>query len=319
MECDSTIVSNLSEASAASLPGVSLGNSLKAGWSSVLLEHHQGDGRCDPFDTLPTPDQTIVIATRGDHELAVFRNASWRRALYRPGVGGMTPGAESSRLRWSGCGPSPRFQTAHLYIPQHYFQAVAEHCRRAGQRCRYEPLSALAFNDNTVSRVVGSLLQAMLSRVPDLYADATANWLAAHLLSFGTSSTPAAQDSWRPEVLTDRRLARVIEFMSANIAEPLTIARLAAEAAVSRFHFVRLFRRKVGTTPHAYLMRLRIDAAKTMLSTTDRPIAHVAHDCGYARPANFATAFAKQVGMRPTEFRKAVMTGSATLGAWADF
>ena len=73
--------SSCSLESAAAIPDVKIASSVDAGWSSVLLEHHQGTGSCEPFVTVPTPDQTIVVATRGDHELSVLRKGKWRRAL----------------------------------------------------------------------------------------------------------------------------------------------------------------------------------------------------------------------------------------------
>lgn len=296
--------SSLSRDSALALPTEKLASSVAAGWTSLLLEHHGGRDRCEPFETLPTPDQTLVVAMRGEHEVSVYRQGRWRSALYRPGVGGMTPGEQTSRIRWSGRHAGEPFSTAHLYLPQHHFQAVADHYRRIGQRVPTEPLSALAFNDPAVSQVVVSLLDAMAAGAPDLLADAAAAWIAAHLLSHRGEWRHLADDDRHPGLLDDRRIARVVEYMSTHLSQPLTLDRLAAEACVSRFHFVRLFRGKVGATPHAYLLRLRIEAAKTALATTDLPVAQIASDCGYPRPANFAAAFARSVGMAPTAYRR---------------
>jgi AraC-like DNA-binding protein len=53
-----------------------------------------------------------------------------------------------------------------------------------------------------------------------------------------------------------RRLCRARDQVHERCAEPLTVARLARAAGVSRYHFLRLFRDAFGETPHQYLMRL---------------------------------------------------------------
>lgn len=57
--------------------------------------------------------------------------------------------------------------------------------------------------------------------------------------------------------------------MEVHYAEDLTLERLAAEASVSKFHFIRLFRRATGTTPRVRLAHVRLAAARTMLLETD--------------------------------------------------
>lgn len=68
-----------------------LSSSLQIGWTSLLLEHHGSCGRSEAFTTLATPDQTIVIATRSDHEIECFGNGRWRKAVYCPAVEACPP------------------------------------------------------------------------------------------------------------------------------------------------------------------------------------------------------------------------------------
>ena len=113
-------------------------------------------------------------------------------------------------------------------------------------------------------------------------------------------------DDRSPGILTDRRLSRVVEFMSRHFAEPLTLDRLAREACLSRYHFARLFTAKVGQSPHRYLAGIRLDAARRMLETTDQSVAAIGAACGYPASSHFAAAFTARYGASPRDFRAGV-------------
>jgi AraC family transcriptional regulator len=92
--------------------------------------------------------------------------------------------------------------------------------------------------------------------------------------------------------------------MRERLAEPLTLAIIAAEVHLSVYHFVRVFREAVGQTPHRYLTRLRIEQAQRLLSTTSLSIERIARRCGFASPGALSSAFLRQTGVRPSAYRK---------------
>lgn len=289
--------------SARTLPNERVLGSTDAGWTSVLLELHRSRGQSPVFEPAVTPDQTIVVAIEAEHELEVWRDGRWRRAVYRPGTVGLTAAHDSARMRWQARGRS--FQTAHLYVPQPFFLEAADHFRRAGQKVGTAPLSARSLHEPTVAQAVRALLHAMMSGATDPYAESAATWLATHLASRGPAA--GGDDTRLPGTLTDRRLTRVIEFMSAHYAQPLSLQQLATEAAVSKFHFTRLFARKMGSTPYEFLVRIRLEAARGLLANSDLPVSTVARSCGYPTPSGFAAAFRKHVGMSPSVFRVQIL------------
>ena len=164
-------------------------------------------------------------------------------------------------------------------------------------------MSALAFQDPLIAQLVFALLRGMKAGALDLYAQAAAQTLALHLVSAHSPWLGCGQDGRDPGVIADRRLARVIEFMTLHLAESLSLERLATEAGVSKFHFTRLFRLATGSTPNAFLLQLRMEAACRMLSTTDLPIGDIAVRCGFARAEHFSAAFAKRLGQSPSTYR----------------
>ena len=289
-------------------PGRVTASSAGAGWTSLLLVRLEKDGGdvrdLTEYETRATPDQTLVMSLGGDYDLECFRDGAWRRAAYQPGLAGLTPGGMTNRLRWRARAGAP-IRTLHLFLPGAVVEQAAEHYRRAGAPYRTEPLNALAFRDPAVTHAVLALARAMEAGAPDLYAAAVSHHLATHLLSRHAAWPTAGDDGRTPGLLADRRLARVVEYMSAHFHEPLTLERLAAEGAVSKFHFARLFKAATGEAPHAFLVRLRMRAARQMLRDTDRTAAEVAAAVGYADVVHFARVFRRATGRTPIGYRDA--------------
>jgi AraC family transcriptional regulator len=79
----------------------------------------------------------------------------------------------------------------------------------------------------------------------------------------------------------------------------LSLARLAGEARLSPFHFLRTFKRVVGVTPHQYVMRARLREAASRLAVNGGTVLDVALDCGFGDVANFHRAFRAEFGVSP--------------------
>ncbi len=268
-----------------------------------MLDHHQVHASGETFETRATPDQTLVVMTRGQQDLESFRDGAWRHAAYGAGTVGMTPGGVTDRLRRRVSPKTSPFQKVNLYIPQQFFLAATEHYRRAGQRSSTLRLNALSFQDPTITSACLALLRAVRHGAPDLYAQSAVQWLAVHLLSVH-GAWRAGDDRRRgPGPFTDRRLARVLDYMGTHVAEPLTLDELAGEAGVSKFHFCRLFRAATGLTPHAALVDLRLKEAKRLLLHTDLNVKEVASRCGFEHASHFATTFRRRFGSSPGAFR----------------
>lgn len=101
----------------------------------------------------------------------------------------------------------------------------------------------------------------------------------------------------------DSPVARVVAYVDANTAEKLSLDELAGVASVSPSHLVRLFRERLGTTPHDYVLRRRISLAKELLAETDLTSAAIAKRVGFASESNFSYRFSKMVGQSPRAYR----------------
>jgi AraC-like DNA-binding protein len=102
----------------------------------------------------------------------------------------------------------------------------------------------------------------------------------------------------------DRGTRRAIAFMKEHASEPLTVAQVAHVAGFGPDHFCRLFKRDEGITPERYLMRLRVERAKSMLSHTALNLESVGKLSGFQTRNYFHRVFKRAVGLTPTEFRE---------------
>ena len=92
--------------------------------------------------------------------------------------------------------------------------------------------------------------------------------------------------------------------MAQRYAEPLTVPELAALCHLSESYFRSLFRKHVGSTPLAYLTRMRMLAAAEALRDTDKPVAAIAADSGYADLSAFNRQFNRFYGLSPRDYRR---------------
>lgn len=156
-------------------------------------------------------------------------------------------------------------------------------------------LARLAHQVHTVCRGLGELRQ--------LYLDAAWNLLAAHLARRLVHPVEAPID--RSPRLNERRLRRVLDQVEAHaLSGGLRVSDLAATAGYSPVHFTRLFTASVGVTPLQYVIRRRLEHARSLLASTDLPIAAIAHGAGFSSHARFTESFRRQFGRTPQGFRK---------------
>ncbi|HTU59945.1 MAG TPA: AraC family transcriptional regulator [Polyangiales bacterium] len=101
---------------------------------------------------------------------------------------------------------------------------------------------------------------------------------------------------------TFRGLCRARDMLH-DLSEPTSIARLASQARVSPFHFIRQFEAVFGTTPHQLRIEARIQRAKDLL-LHDRSVTEVCMDVGFSSLGSFSSSFARRVGVSPSDYRR---------------
>ena len=100
---------------------------------------------------------------------------------------------------------------------------------------------------------------------------------------------------------------KALAIMQGAIERGLDLASLCARIELSREHFVRLFTDRMGMPPMRYYSRLKIEAARAMLSSTNLRVQEIADKLGYENQFGFARAFRRVSGMSPTQYRAACL------------
>lgn len=92
-------------------------------------------------------------------------------------------------------------------------------------------------------------------------------------------------------------------YLLANFDKNISLQQLADHCCVSLFHFSRIFRELMKTTPHQYLTEIRLNHAELLLKNTRFPVTQVAIQCGYNSVEHFATAYKHRFNTKPSESR----------------
>jgi AraC-like DNA-binding protein len=110
-------------------------------------------------------------------------------------------------------------------------------------------------------------------------------------------------------------VGRVKQYMQHNMAGDVTVQMLADLVYVSKSYLSRIFRRQTGMSLNDYLQKLRIEAAKSILVSSNLCIEEVSSMVGYHSPKYFYRVFLAGTGMSPRDFRKSEAAGSQEMGS----
>ena len=148
--------------------------------------------------------------------------------------------------------------------------------------------------------MLGELGMAAAEGGTDVSLEEAALLLVDRFLARGGSPRPA----WAPRVVDRRRAVETALWMEAHADQPVPLATLARRAGLSAFHFLRLFTRVLGVTPHQYLVAARLRRAARLLADPARPVTDVAFEAGFGDLSHFVRTFRRAAGVSPGRFRR---------------
>lgn len=102
----------------------------------------------------------------------------------------------------------------------------------------------------------------------------------------------------------DERLRTARAYLDSNYNRTITIPSISRKAALSPYHFIRLFCRRYKQTPHQYLIQRRIDRAKELLRSSELSVTDICFQIGFESLGSFSTRFRNSTGLSPSEYRK---------------
>lgn len=180
------------------------------------------------------------------------------------------------------------------YAPEFFERLVSDAgaTRMTFQRLRLPPLRAL-------SPLIAQA-SAVLAGVNRLTCEELSIQLAAQAIQLERGLAPRQASADASSLARVTRVVRMIENQSDSVHD---LASLARGAGLSLYHFLRTFEGLTGTTPHQYLLRMRLRRAAIRLSTEPAKIVDIALDCGFGDISNFNRAFRAEFGVSPRVFR----------------
>lgn len=193
-----------------------------------------------------------------------------------------------------------------LYVDRRLALGLVEEA--AGPRCAPEFTSVrVAGRPELVSAIqaLHDLVRSDGAPGRTLEVEAALQAVVSHAFTeFSNLREPMRRSSNR---IAHRKIARVVDYIRSldPRIDPTTLSldELASVAELSKYHFLRQFAQVVGMTPGAYLRTLRLCHAARELRTSRRSILEIALGAGFADHPSFSRAFARHMGMTPSQYQ----------------
>jgi AraC-like DNA-binding protein len=198
------------------------------------------------------------------------------------------------------------FHSLLFYFPSATFNAIADQANVPRiSELHYKP--GLPILDETIRHIGLSLLPALQSpdRVSRLFIDHVTLALAIH-----TAQTYGGMRSISEPLkggLAPWQEKRAKEMIGGNLSGTTPLREIAEACGLSVSHFSRAFRRSTGLAPHAWLLKVRVERAMTMLRKRDVPLPMIARSCGFADRSHLTRVFTRRVGLSPGVWRKIIV------------
>lgn len=267
---------------------------LKAIWDGITVEYMRSNETGDYDATFSK--QTIGVA------LAPQDRVVWRVDGGSSQTKSLMPGSvflySSSDFVWSY--REGNSECVHLTLNPALLSRVAAESSLSDS---VEIEHRVLFADPTILHVANLFKSEILNGglAGKLFTESLTNVLAVHLLR--NYSGLMTQPKLESGSLDGLILKQLKDFIEENLAEDLTIARLATVAHVSPFHFAREFKAATGQSPHRYVTQQRIERAKLLLSVTRLSVSEVAYGVGFSNQSHFTAQFRKATGTTPKCYR----------------
>jgi AraC-like DNA-binding protein len=241
----------------------------------------------------PADGHLVAIILRNEDVSSSLAGRTVRDGVVISGTLQVTEPAISARCIFRG-----PYDVLHLHVPN---SLIAEFGRElAGCEMAGLHSEAVLTPDPIAERLARALLVVEEIDGPsgELYADCISTAIVTRLLATTHRERPRATG------LARWRLQHVMEYVEAGLAEPMSLADLAAVAGLTRMHFAVQFKAATGLSPHAYLLRRRIERAQEMLAQDHASLALVALSVGFQTQSHFTTVFKRVVGRPPRAWRQ---------------
>ncbi len=183
----------------------------------------------------------------------------------------------------------------------HFFGSNCENMHDTIYRI-YGPVMQLG-RHSPLEKSLDNLYALSEGKVDVINIDARIMSLISNLLSeifFYTANRLGELKNHKPNKMVNR----AIEFIENNYTANLKLEDISNAAYASKYHFSRMFKKIVGSSPYAYLLNFRINMSKEKLKYSSKSISEIGIEVGFDSTSNFIKTFRMLEGMTPSMYRK---------------
>lgn len=166
-------------------------------------------------------------------------------------------------------------------------------------------LHGCASKNLKIERIIWQIWQEAAKDNPygNLYADGLLMQLVAELLR---ESNPkhCVQTDKSTHALSYNELARINDYVEANIDENLTIDDIAKRVNMPSSTFYKLFKQTLNQTPFQFILDKRLTSAQDMIRQNQLPLSDIAYACGFSSQQHMNTLFKKRLSITPAQYLK---------------
>ncbi|MEP6903561.1 MAG: AraC family transcriptional regulator [Actinomycetota bacterium] len=261
-------------------------------WNGLIIKQHKF-ARTNAPD-YKTPDQSLIIQFS---PLPAEKDKRNFNSINRP-----------AKICFFSTGSSPRRPCTHQKHEVLVLMLSPEILRRAVHELRSNLNIVLAEHHKVTDAQVEHIGMALKTEAEDgylsgrLYGESLGTALSVHLLSKYSVIKSNLGETGKGG-MTPANLRRVVEYIHDNLTEDIGLSNLAKVANLSQFRFAHNFKQATGLAPHQYVIRERLERAKTMLRETNLTVTAIAYAVGCGSPSRFTLLFRRANGVNPSIYR----------------
>ncbi len=124
------------------------------------------------------------------------------------------------------------------------------------------------------------------------------------LVDRGRNSQRCYKELPQAALMEDGEIKELLLWMKENLHDEHTTATLAKRLNLHERTFLRRFKISVNSTPNQYIQELRVDAAKSLLHTTNKSFDEITSEVGFENESSFRRLFKRETLLNPGEYRK---------------
>lgn len=275
-------------------------SSTERGWRGIIV--HRNIEPPSEMNVPPTSHHYISLFTslvnvgKQARQISRFADLSFEGEA-RAGAMFVIPAAVPSFFSWVTVD-----HTITIAVEPDYLRETAEKSFGMNPH-RVELLGHTNLYDANIERLAHLLNEELEMNEANnsLYADSLSTALAVHLLRTRCAFAPLEREY--KGGLSKFQLRQIVDYINDNLSNNFKLFELAAVVQMSEYHFAKQFKRTTGLAPHQYVIRCRVERAKSLLRQTDLPISETALQLGFHDQSHFTNLFRRWVGVTPKAFR----------------